>query len=85
MPSLICNNCNKITNTACSNHLSPCRNDGKANECYCYFEEGKWEKGCAWEKLSDMEKRLFFNMIVKTENISNEFAKVINEDFWEIL
>ena len=57
MPVIKCAGCGGVTNTACSNHLFPVREDGKANECYAKREGNKWVKGCAYDDAPELTQR----------------------------
>jgi len=51
MSVILCANCGGTTNTAACNHLDPVRPDGKANYCYTRWANGKWEKGCGYDRM----------------------------------
>lgn len=63
MPIIKCHKCGGMTNTAVCNHLYPVRKDGEANECYAKFENGRWVKGCAYNKACDIDQRLVNDLI----------------------
>lgn len=44
MPTAICNNCGKTTNSTLSDYWN--KPIGKVSECYAGWVDGKWVKGC---------------------------------------
>ena len=55
MPSGICGGCSRITNSTTSDWWFTATRD-HATECYAAFVDGKWVKGCAYDKLDRREK-----------------------------
>lgn len=64
MPTIKCNKCNKLTNTAVTNAYSypPF---GVATECYLTWDcdNKKWIKGCSYENANPYSKPLFEKML----------------------
>ena len=55
MPSGICIGCNRVTNSTLSNWWFTDTFD-HATECYASFVDGRWVKGCAYDKLDRSNK-----------------------------
>lgn len=62
MPSAKCKGCGHSTNSTTSNYwfVKPI---GEPTECYARFVDGKWEKGCAYDKADSMTKSLVDGII----------------------
>lgn len=69
MPVIKCKTCERITNTACSNAFTKKANAkfGEATECYAAFneQEQKWEKGCGFDALHELDKHVFGSLFKK--------------------
>ena len=66
MPEIICRNCKRTTNTGLSYWInSP---DGRADLCYATFINGKWEKGCGYEKADNFTKQYVDKLIKSDQN-----------------
>lgn len=55
MPAGICRGCNRITNSTTSNWWDTDTKD-HATECYASMVDGKWVKGCAYDKMDRSNK-----------------------------
>ncbi len=71
MSDIVCHICGRVTNTAVCEWLNPRREDGKANHCYAAFVNGKWEKGCAYEKCDSWTKPTVDNLLKNDLNDKN--------------
>lgn len=71
MPSAECTNCGKVTNSATSDYWSPDKKEiGVVTKCYAAFVDGKWVKGCCYERL-EPHKKATMDKLIKGDN-SNE-------------
>ena len=61
MPTAKCK-CGSITNSAVSNYWF---NDGHPTKCYARFVDGKWTKGCAYDR-ADYATRISVDNLPKS-------------------
>lgn len=62
MPSAKCK-CGYVTNSAVSNYATV-KPFGEPTECYARMVEGKWQRGCAYDRASEFMKE-FVNDLVE--------------------
>ena len=70
MPVAKCINCGRTTNSATSNYWSDTEIDGKttkemfvATQCYAAFVNGKWIKGCVYNDIGQMKKKMLAKLL----------------------
>lgn len=59
MPGIRCGGCGRQTNTACSNAWEK-KPLGEATKCYLAFVDDVWVKGCGFDELDNMRKKLYW-------------------------
>lgn len=69
MTVLICNGCSRQTNTACCHH----HRGNPPDYCYAAWEDGKWVKGCGFDKADDFSKAFAMHLI--TGKPTEDFIK----------
>jgi hypothetical protein len=70
MSGCICATCGKITNTAVSNYWD--NRGGKATECYAAYVDGKWVKGCGYDKADPEYQRPIIDAFLKRQEVKGE-------------
>jgi len=75
MPSTICTNCGRLTNSAVSNYWFPDEPDGGskdpevATKCYVALVDNVWVKGCYYDSLSPDLLKHVAGLLGKKRNI----------------
>jgi len=59
-----CAGCGRQTNTAVAEWLDQRREDGKAHCCYAAWVDGKWVKGCAYDKADPVCVKPFVDRLL---------------------
>ena len=57
MSVIVCANCGRTTNTAVCDWIE--NTDGKADTCYAAWVDGKWVKGCGYDKIVMLSDRAY--------------------------